>query len=83
MRKRRRGMVCAEGSTCCRRLSGKQIHANLKRIGPVGYAIGDRGSDWSPFTCVRVGNGCVLYGSKSLQIGSEFAPCGACGWAAS
>ena len=36
----------------------------------------DRGSDWSPFTCVRGGTGC-LYGSKALQIGSKFALGGA------
>lgn len=34
---------------------GKQIKANLKQISPAGYSIGDRGSDWSPSTCVRVG----------------------------
>ena len=38
---------------------------------------GDRGSDWNPFTCVRVGGRRLLLGSKSLQIGSKFAPGGA------
>ena len=75
-------MACAEGNTCCRRLSGKQIKANLKRIRPTGDAIGDRGRDGSTFTSVRVGDGSVLYGSKSLQVGSKFAPCGA-GWVGS
>ncbi len=39
--------------TCCRRLWGKQINANLKQIGPTGYAIGDSGRDGSTFTSVR------------------------------
>ncbi|MCQ2283677.1 MAG: hypothetical protein MJZ57_02110 [Bacteroidales bacterium] len=46
-------------------------------MSPMCYATRDRGSDWNPFTCVRVGGQELLYGSKFGQIGSKFAPDGA------
>ena len=55
------------------------MEANLvyrKRSGPTGYAIGDRGSDCNPFTCVREDGGVYMEANPGKSE-TNSALCGA------